>query len=341
MSWSGVYADGISPRLQQLDVEADFDGLQLRGEATREHWRWSDILAVVPLASGEPVRLGHRASAARLRIDDPTAAVALLAHAPSLQRAHRVRSVGRRFSKGIWIRFGLATAALVFVIAIGPDMIAGLMPQSWAARIGDETLRVLAPESKRCTDEAALRVARDLAARLAPTQTIRLEIASLGQPNAVALPGGRIMLSREMVAFARTPQEIAFVLAHELAHEQHNDPLTGFVRVSGMQVLSRVMTGGSGMLGNAGVVAANAPMSRRVEARADSDGMRMLEAANIRHNEIDSFWRRMEAQTGASNGYLASHPSTAARARAATTDSQDGEPPLDAAAWDALKKGCR
>lgn len=46
----------------------------------------------------------------------------------------------------------------------------------------------------------------------------RLFVADLPDTNAFALPGGRIMVTRKLISFVRSEDELAFVIGHELGH---------------------------------------------------------------------------------------------------------------------------
>lgn len=50
-------------------------------------------------------------------------------------------------------------------------------------------------------------------------------LADMGQSNALALPGGSIVLSRELLKSVQTEAGIAFVLAHEIAHHELRHPV--------------------------------------------------------------------------------------------------------------------
>jgi predicted Zn-dependent protease len=62
-------------------------------------------------------------------------------------------------------------------------------------------------------------IADRLLQQMPPTQ-LRFQIALIELPeaNALTLPGGRIFVSRKMVALVRDEDELAGVLAHELGH---------------------------------------------------------------------------------------------------------------------------
>jgi WD40 repeat protein len=69
------------------------------------------------------------------------------------------------------------------------------------------------------------RIGERLLAPLPPTKLrFRFLLVDLPTVNAFTLPGGQIYVTRKLVAFARTEDEVAGVLAHELGHALMRDP---------------------------------------------------------------------------------------------------------------------
>jgi len=75
-----------------------------------------------------------------------------------------------------------------------------------------------------------------IAARLAPHLPAtglqyRFFLVDLPYPNAFTLPGGRIYLTRKLVVFARSEDELAGVVAHEMAHVATRQPAHDVTRI--------------------------------------------------------------------------------------------------------------
>lgn len=63
------------------------------------------------------------------------------------------------------------------------------------------------------------RIGERLTQHLPPTQLkFQFFVFDINDVNAFTLPGGRIYVSRKMIAFARNEDELAGVVAHELGH---------------------------------------------------------------------------------------------------------------------------
>jgi predicted Zn-dependent protease len=91
------------------------------------------------------------------------------------------------------------------------------------AQIGAQADVQLRREARTPDDEALQREAQQAGARLAaafgdPSRTWRIAVLDFSAPNAFALPGGYVYLTRGLFPYLSTHDELAAVLAHEMAH---------------------------------------------------------------------------------------------------------------------------
>lgn len=104
---------------------------------------------------------------------------------------------------------------------------ANIFTPEQAVVLGDVAMRQTARSFKLVRDPAldafAQRIADRMAA-IAGTGPVRLELLDLPEVNAFTYPGGRILVARKLVAFARSEDEFAGVLAHEFGHIAARDP---------------------------------------------------------------------------------------------------------------------
>ncbi|MGH9863674.1 MAG: M48 family metalloprotease [Candidatus Acidiferrales bacterium] len=89
--------------------------------------------------------------------------------------------------------------------------------------LGDALAEHVQREFRVITDEDLTAYLTELGTRLAPhlpptDVTYRFFLSDLPFANAFTLPGGRIYVSRKLIAFMRSEDELAGVLAHEMAH---------------------------------------------------------------------------------------------------------------------------
>ncbi|MEM7711804.1 MAG: M48 family metallopeptidase, partial [Pseudomonadota bacterium] len=207
-----------------------------------------------------------------------------------------------------------------------------------------------------CTDPAGLAALVRLTDRVTAGLDLPydLRVAVLddrAQPilNAFAVAGGRITFFDTMLQAAEHPDEIAAVLAHELGHVVHDDPVRHQLQsLSGFAILSLLLgdvTGG-GLLSGAATSALSASYSRSAELAADRFAVERLTQAGLPPSALGRMFERLRDRSGESGGivaHFATHPRIAARIAATTAagDPVETAPALSADDWAALQAICR
>ena len=145
--------------------------------------------------------------------------------------------------------------------------------------------------------------------------------------NAFCLPNGKIVFFEGILKYADTPDYIAVVMGHEMAHAiaKHGNErmsqesamnivgslaseLIGASKGSSAQSLFNL---GFGLGSQVGVLL---PYSRKHEYEADKIGMYIMDIAGYDVNAAPAFWKKMlEGSTGSANDFLSTHPSDAKR----------------------------
>lgn len=126
--------------------------------------------------------------------------------------------------------------------------------------------------------------------------------------------GRRVMITRGMMDFARTDEELAYVLAKEMAHNSlgHTNKQNMSATVGGIvDNLIRIHPDTTALAGTSGV----RPTPQEMDAAADTLSLYMLARAGYGIDNAMRFWERLASQVPATvlNGYTAIHPSTAYR----------------------------
>ncbi len=78
-----------------------------------------------------------------------------------------------------------------------------------------------------------------------PPLPFQLQLLESDEPNAFAIPGGTIGVTRGLLELLDDDIEIAFVIGHEIGHFHHRDHLRGVGRVVGFGVISTIIFGDS------------------------------------------------------------------------------------------------
>jgi predicted Zn-dependent protease len=275
----------------------------------------------------------------------PTEFAVLLARAPQLVGEGLGRRSGRM---ALWAG---VTAAIVAILWFGwpkaADGIAALLPASVEAHIGDQARDQLLNRTKPC-DVAEGRAALDrlmtrLVAAMHYDAPVTVTVVDLPIVNAVALPGNQILLFRQLITEAQSPEELAAVLAHELGHLAARHPTRNLVRQFGLSMIIMALSGNSNWDGVAQLLIATA-YTRELEAEADGRALEALAAAGIGgQGWIDFFDRHAKTGGGLDKAttYLSNHPPSAERRDRAAHLPPSTAPALSAGEWLVLRSICR
>jgi len=162
--------------------------------------------------------------------------------------------------------------------------------------------------------------------------TFSFHVVNMAQPNAFALPGGPIYVSRGLLPLANSEDELANVLGHEVAHVLGRDaasrvtlaaPLsiaTGIGAVA-TSIVSPALGGVVAGIGGATQGLLFAPYSRSQENAADRYGMELAAKCGWQPAAMSSFLHTLENQQKLAGederrvSFFASHPSTPDRVK--------------------------
>ena len=219
------------------------------------------------------------------------------------------------------IAFAGISAAVVAVVLLTPQWLAPLIPPSVEQSIGDALVGDFG--GRFCHTEAGSAALAKLVGSIdAAPQDLQVEVAKIDMLNAVALPGGKIILFDGLVKTAKSPDEVAGVLAHEIGHVRERHVMQALLRQMGLAVVLGGMdgTGGSILSG-----ALSVSYTRSSENAADRYSMDALSRASISPVATADFFDRLAEMSGelkgdkrltAVTGYISSHPLSAERKKA-------------------------
>ncbi len=207
-------------------------------------------IAVWPYAGLRLIEEVYGDRPGRLRHAEHGEAVLTVAHPRLL--AELEQRAGRRLRGHALLRpsLKLAGVALVLLAAVVAGAFwavprlaapaAHWVPVSWETALGEQVVANLAASRRACRAPAGRAALAGLAERL--VQPMRLpygiNVQVLDDPavNALAAPGGQVLLFRGLLQAAESPDEVAGVLAHELAHVQERHPMRGVLRALGLSL---------------------------------------------------------------------------------------------------------
>ena len=165
------------------------------------------------------------------------------------------------------------------------------------------------------------------------------------EPNAFALPGGKVGVYSGIFSVARNQDQLAGVIAHEIGHVAHRDGTRSVLQAAGLSFLFGMVLGDF-VGGWAVVMAAKALLqtsySREVERRADAFGVDLANRVGSDGRALGAILVRIEGASHPGTKLLLDHPDTRDRLAAinAATTVKSSVAPLDPAGWAALKRIC-
>jgi len=139
--------------------------------------------------------------------------------------------------------------------------------------------------------------------------------------NAMALPGGHILVFSKLLEIVESENELSFVLGHEIGHFQNRDHLRGMGRSLVFAFLSTVLRAPGKSVSNLvsrTVRVTESAFSRDQESGADAVGLEILQCDYGHVNGAIQFFEHMPKtlDPGHIGHYFASHPEHEKRIRA-------------------------
>ena len=242
---------------------------------------------------------------------------------------------------------------VVFVANWAVDRVVDRIPISWENTLGEAVASNLgAPEviDPAITRPVQAVLDRVLAAAGEQPYTFTLHVVKGPEVNAMAAPGGQIIVYTGLLERAKAPDELAGVLGHEIQHVLGRHSLRNMVHAVKWHLLASMVVGDVGTVQQ--VLLAKAPQllslsyGRTLEEEADLEGCRLLLKADIDPKGLSSFFKILQEQEGVAAAipeFLSSHPETGDRIEAieafvATQPEADGSYTAIDADWEGMKK---
>lgn len=187
------------------------------------------------------------------------------------------------------------------------------------AKLGGELAAELRAATRPADDPTLTPLVKELCARLAPgddpLRTFHCEVLLDESPNAMALPGGFVFINDSLVDFCKQcPDELAFVIGHEMAHIIRRHAWDRMLNDAMLRVATTV-GGRAGLLGvwlrQSGLGLLRTAHSRDRELETDALAFELMVNAGFAPAGAIEFLKRqagLDGHAAGSNEYFASHP---------------------------------
>jgi Zn-dependent protease with chaperone function len=327
-SWEAFYYDGRTADREPVRVVFGTSALTLHLPAGgTASWPYSELRRGEASVEGGPFRLERGSPATEvLLFDDARAAGALRGVAPysGLGTAPKGGTLGK-------LLVGLVAATLIAIIVLykwalpaAGEFLAARVPASWEAKLGASVAQQVTLLSKVCdrpeAREPVARIVEKIAASY-PDNPYKFEVyvVDSGMVNALAAPGGHIVVYRGLLDRTKSADELAAVLAHEVAHVMERHGTKAIMRSITFWALVSFLAGDtSGTILSLAGALEEMRFSREQEARADAEAMRVFEQVRADPAAMQRVFEMLEGEDPGIAGarYFSTHPRMADRVAA-------------------------
>lgn len=306
----GHYHDGLTSQRLEVEISVTREALRFfRNDGTLvDEWPYAGLRLAEEVSFGSAPRFRHRDKGEAVL----TAAGPQVLNQIERQGGPRLRQ--HPLLKPTW-KAALVSTVLVAVILAAlwmalPLLVAPvvrLIPPQWETGLGDQVISHMAQGRAFCEgasgDAALQRLASRLLAGVEAPYPITVRVLPHEAVNAFAATGGQVVIFQGLIDAAENPEEVAGVLAHEMAHAAERHPMQGLVRAMGISLLFNLMLGNASSLDALAAQMAQVLLvlsyNREAELEADRVGMEILNQADIRGGGLTAFFRRMTEKSQA------------------------------------------
>jgi Zn-dependent protease with chaperone function len=329
-AFEGVLYDGRTAARHVVTVEVSGAQLSIVSDSVRASLARDAVRVDAPVP-GVPRRLLLPGGAA-VETEDEAAVEAVWPTTSRVARAaYWLESRVSMALAAIAITGGLVAWIIADVLPLAADPIARSISPEIEYAIGEQALKSLdetyaKPSALPAERREAIR-SQFAALTAGEANDVVLEFRRMDAPNALALPGRTVVLTDEMVQFAKNDDELMAVLAHEIGHLRGRHAMRMVLQQSGIAVLVTALAGDAvGMTLLAVLVPAallNARYSREFELEADAYALALLERHGRSKQSFIDVLRHFAADQRTADmrdpilRYLSSHPDLEERIRRA------------------------
>jgi beta-barrel assembly-enhancing protease len=263
----------------------------------------------------------------------------ILERGPLLQQPHTQHQIrdmhgGRELNRRLKVTFAFIVAFALGAMVV--SMLTGLMvralvarvPVEWERDLGDGLMAEI-KENEVFIDDKKLKAQLDRAvAPLLPVlpksgAELKFYIIESPMPNAFALPGGHVLVNNSLIKLCDRPEELAGVVAHELAHVTQKHGFRKIISEAGPYLIVKIFLGGGrstvGVLGASSQLLVRQSFSQEYELEADDVGWKYMVAARIDPRGMIDMLKKLKAEQdkmlfgNVGLGAFSSHPATEKR----------------------------
>ncbi|MDT3777273.1 M48 family metallopeptidase [Nitrospira sp. MA-1] len=325
--WKGSYYDGQSAVPQHVTISVTAVGLSLHfADHTHTTWNYHELRQTQGRYSGEEVRFERGTGIGEtLVIPGPNILLAIHEHGGSdTKHFHHPHTRGTRV---YWtVLAALASIPIVYGIFIwGIPLLAqpitAAIPISWEIQLGQYVQQEVTAGKPVCQNPKLIHAVESILTALTDSidrPPYRFQVTVVDSPvvNAMAAPGGYVLVFRGLLQDTGSPEEFAGVLAHEIQHVLLRHTMHLIVRHVSMAFVIAALSGdASGIVAyalQAAQTLQTLSYSRDAENQADEQGFQLLQQSKINPEGMITFFAKLGKEQPGNDvfRYLSTHPET-------------------------------
>lgn len=236
------------------------------------------------------------------------------------------QSDAAKHTKKVFVALSVLVACMVG-LWLGSDLILGVivntLPARWEQQVGNTAFAEITADTEFTKEPSLtnrLYLVTERLKRGVPYGAPKFNFVVADDPliNACALPNGQVVVNRGLIETA-DPDELAGVLAHEMAHVIEKHGMRAIAQMIGPLLIAKYIFGGDSALAafTAGAaILGGLQYSRGNEHDADAKAWQILMQANIDPRALSRFFReirRSEGRGASATDIFSTHPATSER----------------------------
>lgn len=196
--------------------------------------------------------------------------------------------------------------------------------------LGEKSYKESLSESKVITGTKDAKRVKDIGIKIAKVANRAdfnwaFNLVQSDEVNAFCLPGGKVVVYTGILKVAHNDDQLATVIAHEIAHAlaRHGaERMSASMVQQGLQVVGNIALGATApqyqnlfnqTYGIGSQVGVMLPYGRMQESEADEIGIYLMAKAGYNPNEAIKFWENMSEGKKEGSDFLSTHPSSTNR----------------------------
>ena len=275
-------------------------------------WPVASLIFEESSVVGGPCRVRSQAAPGLLMVAD-----AALLNALGRRRRSASAALGTGLAVIAAAFIGLLAAGYFLFLPWMAGFLARRLPASIEQQMGRSALDEFAPAASRCESEEIRKPVRAIVDRLTSripklAYPFQIHIVKNSAVNAVALPGGYIVVYTGLLDKTRTPEELAAVLGHEIIHVTGHHGTTAVMRTAVFWAMLSFLIGDpTSLLVGAASALSQLSYGRSQEEEADRGAMQLFELAHADPKGLEGAFQMLskeEADLPGAARYFSTHP---------------------------------